>query len=110
MARDVAACIDDKLAAMDGVVRAHADADLDPWIRRSAIKRGFEVLSEASLHIPDELKATEHGIAWRQIAGIGNILRHDYDGTDLGILTEAIARRFPHVRAAPLRIRKRLGG
>lgn len=45
---------------------------------RQLVERNLEIISEASRRIADELKATEPDIPWRDIAGIGNILRQDY--------------------------------
>lgn len=66
-----------------------------------AVERNVEIISEASRHIPEDLKALRPDIPWRQIADIGNVLRHAYDGIDdraiwntvstqLGILKEAV--------------------
>jgi uncharacterized protein with HEPN domain len=49
------------------------------WSTKHACERGIEIISEASRHIPDDLKATEPNIPWRQIAGIGNVFRHGYE-------------------------------
>jgi uncharacterized protein with HEPN domain len=38
-----------------------------------------EIISEASRHLPNELKARHPHIPWRKVAGIGNILRHNYE-------------------------------
>lgn len=51
---------------------------------RDAIERNIERISEASRRLPDDLKAGYPSIPWRDIAGIGNVLRHGYD---------AVARR-----------------
>lgn len=53
---------------------------------RAAFERFLEILSEASRHIPDDLKARAHTIAWSRIAGIGNHLRHAYHRVDAEIL------------------------
>ena len=45
---------------------------------RSAVERKIEIISEASRHVPMELKTKYPGIPWRKVAGIGNILRHGY--------------------------------
>jgi len=51
----------------------------DNWALHSAVERGVEVISEASRHLPADIKAREPGIDWKKIAGVGNVLRHDYD-------------------------------
>ncbi len=45
----------------------------------AAIKRYIERLSEASRHVPADLKALQPQIEWRGAADVGNVLRHTYD-------------------------------
>jgi len=42
-----------------------------------AVTRCLEIISEASRRLPDELKARYPEISWRQMAGAGNVYRHD---------------------------------
>lgn len=46
---------------------------------RRAAERCIEIVSEASRRLPPDLKDRHPEIPWPQIAGIGNVLRHDYD-------------------------------
>ncbi len=55
-------------------------------IKKAAVERFIEIVSEASRHIPDDVKQREAQLPWRNIAGIGNILRHAYHDTDPAIL------------------------
>jgi uncharacterized protein with HEPN domain len=48
------------------------------WVTRDAVERNLERISEASRHIPSELKAQHKSIPWRAVASLGNVLRHDY--------------------------------
>jgi uncharacterized protein with HEPN domain len=43
-----------------------------------AVTRCLEIISEASRRLPDELKARHPSIPWKEIAGAGNVYRHDY--------------------------------
>jgi uncharacterized protein with HEPN domain len=45
---------------------------------RRAVERSIEIISEASRHVPDDLKARHPQIPWRRVAGAGNVLRHGY--------------------------------
>jgi len=55
-------------------------------VKRAAFERFLEILSEASRHIPEELKVDEPDIPWSRIADIGNHLRHAYHKVDFEIL------------------------
>ncbi len=62
---------------MAGVTIDAFEAD---WRKRWLVERGVEIISEASRHLSDELKARHPQIPWPKVAGIGNILRHEYEG------------------------------
>ena len=59
------------------------DLYADPDVR-AAFERYLEVASEASRHIPEDLK-TQYGpdIPWRKVADLGNVLRHTYHKSDV---------------------------
>jgi uncharacterized protein with HEPN domain len=48
----------------------------DSLMLRLAVERLLEIISEASRHIPSEMKAAEPQINWRRLADLGNWLRH----------------------------------
>ena len=62
-------------AEMSGVPLEYFEND---WRRRWIVERGIEIISEASRRLPAEMKARYPEIPWRKVAGIGNILRHEY--------------------------------
>jgi uncharacterized protein with HEPN domain len=55
------------------------DAFEADWRKRWLVERGVEIVSEASRHLTDELKARHPEIPWPKVAGIGNVLRHEYE-------------------------------
>jgi uncharacterized protein with HEPN domain len=73
-----------------------------------AVERCVEIVSEATRHIPDHFKSRYPEIAWRQIAGIGNVLRHAYDIVDQQIIWEVATVHFPQLRAVVLELKARL--
>jgi len=54
----------------------------DDFLVGIGVERLLGIISEASRHIPSELKAKESVINWRELADLGNWLRHAYHRTD----------------------------
>jgi uncharacterized protein with HEPN domain len=72
---DIVEAIDLINAEMAGVsIRTFEPDKRKRWI----VERGIEIISEASRHLGDEGKTRHPEIPWSQVAGIGNVLRHDY--------------------------------
>lgn len=44
-----------------------------------AVTRCLEIISEASRRLPDDLKSRHPHLPWADIAGAGNVYRHDYE-------------------------------
>ena len=57
--------------------------------KRWLVERGIEIISEASRRLPDELKARHPEIPWSKVAGIGNVLRHEYERIAYDVLRPA---------------------
>lgn len=73
-----------------------------------AIERAFEILSEASRHLPTDLKSRYPTLNWRGIADIGNVLRHAYDGVNRFQLWDIMAVDIPVLRSVVLKELERL--
>ena len=79
----------------------------EDWVVRHAVQRGIEIISEASRRLPGTLTATEPGIPWPKIAGMGNILRHEYHKVQDEIIWEVVETHLPPLKAAILRMLER---
>jgi uncharacterized protein with HEPN domain len=49
------------------------------WVTRDAVERNLERISEASRHVPTDLRARHPNVGWRLVADLGNVLRHAYE-------------------------------
>jgi uncharacterized protein with HEPN domain len=63
-----------------------------------AVTRCLEIISEASRRVPDDLKARHPSIAWKDIAGAGNIYRHDYEDVAEQHVWDAVQIDLPPLR------------
>ncbi len=58
--------------------------------KRWLVERGSEIISEASRRLPAAMKARHAGIPWRKVAGIGNVLRHEYQDAAPDVLWHVV--------------------
>ena len=65
-----------------------------------AVTRCLEIISEASRRLPEDLKARHPLIGWKNMAGAGNIYRHDYEDIDPTLVWEAVLLDLPPLQAA----------
>ncbi len=81
-ARSIIARLTDIVEAIERIRGTLGDASLETfegdWRKQWLVERGVEIVSEASRHLPHELKARHPEIPWQKVAGVGNVLRHDY--------------------------------
>jgi uncharacterized protein with HEPN domain len=81
-ARSLAPRLTDIIEAVAHIRSETADMSLEAfeadWRKQWLVERGVEIISEASRHLTDELKARHPDIPWPKVAAIGNVLRHDY--------------------------------
>jgi uncharacterized protein with HEPN domain len=63
-----------------------------------AVTRCLEIISEASRRLPDDLKTRHPAIAWKQMAGAGNVYRHDYEDVAAQFVWDTVQRALPSLR------------
>src|SRR2546429_3749 len=83
-------------------VRRAAGFDRAPFKRDVktvyAVTRCLEIISEASRRLPDDLKARHPAIGWKQMAGAGNVYRHDYEDVAAEFVWETVERALLPLR------------
>jgi uncharacterized protein with HEPN domain len=99
---DLLSRLEDIRDASDEALRFTADTTYDRYLAdalmRRAVERCIEIVSEASRHIPPELKARHPEMPWRSIADIGNVLRHGYQMVDHWIIWSVVQDHLPALR------------
>jgi uncharacterized protein with HEPN domain len=74
------------------------DALRDDLRTTYAVTRCLEIISEASRRLPDELKARYSSIAWKNMAGAGNVYRHDYEDVAVSFVWVVLQDHLPSLR------------
>lgn len=79
---DVPSRLEDILDAIADIQNFVSGKSFDDYQRdtmlRLAMERCVEIISEASRHVPSDLKASHPAVPWQNVADIGNVLRHAY--------------------------------
>jgi len=104
MRRKIQPALRDILDAINGIERVITGKGFDDfeadWLLRRGVERAIEIISEASRRIPPELQALRPEIPWRDVATIGNILRHEYQSTSGKIIWNVVKEDLPTLKAA----------
>jgi len=73
--------------------------DFDSFVKNEmaydAVLRNLEIIGEAAKHIPDEVRRRYPDIAWREMAGLRDILTHAYFGLDDEVLWDIVQNEVP---------------
>jgi uncharacterized protein with HEPN domain len=92
---DILYHIDMAMRFVEGLDREKFKADIRSVY---AVTRCLEIISEASRRLPADLKARHPGIAWKQMAGAGNVYRHDYEDVAAQLVWETVEQALPPLR------------
>lgn len=110
MSRDYRLYLDDIIEAMEKIIRYSADLTLEDFIKDEktvdAVIRNFTIIGEAAKNIPDEIKAGQPGVPWKEMAGIRDKLVHQYFGVKYDVLWKTIRNRLPQIKPQIISILK----
>ncbi len=62
---------------------------------QDAVIRRIEIIGEAAKNLPDDVKKKHTDIEWKKIAGMRDVLIHEYFGIDLELTWEVVKRDIP---------------
>lgn len=94
---DIAENIGLALSFVEGLDETAFAADFKSYY---AVVRCLEIISEASRKLSDELKARHPELPWKQIAGSGNIYRHDYGNVAQSMVWITLQKDLPLLKTA----------
>lgn len=89
----------DMVEAIDRVRGIVADLTIEAfetdWQKQWLVERGVEIISEASRRLNNDFKARHPEIPWPKVAGIGNVLRHDYENIAAPVMWTLVRDDLP---------------
>ncbi len=65
------------------------------WEKQWVVERGIEIIFEASRHLTEALKLRHPEIQRRKVAGVGNVLRHDYGDIAAPVIWGIVKEELP---------------
>lgn len=100
--RELADYLADILAALTEVDQFIAGMTFEEFVEDrktiNAVIRSLEVLGEATKHIPASFRNKHPDIPWNKMAGMRDVLIHDYMGVDLMTVWKVAKERLPEIR------------
>lgn len=81
------------------------DRFLESTMIQDAVIRNVEIIGEITKRISSEFRTYHHEVPWRQMAGIRDVLVHDYDSIDLDIVWNVIAIELVKIKEILLDIK-----
>ncbi len=71
-----------------------------------AVIRNFEIIGEASNHVPLVIQNAHPHIPWRRVIGLRNVLIHEYFGVDANAVWQTVHIDLPKLKQQLLAIIK----
>jgi uncharacterized protein with HEPN domain len=99
MQRDYRAYLEDILEAAGAAREFVAGMGKDELTKdrrtRDAVVRNLEIIGEAAKKLPAQMRPDHPEVEWKKIAGLRDILVHDYFGIDMDIVWDIVQNKLP---------------
>ncbi len=97
LVKDIAEAIRRITAYLNGVGKERFFADI---MIQDAVIRNLEIIGEATKKISEEYREQHADIPWREMAGLRDVLIHNYGSVDLYIVWKTVVSDIPQLGEA----------
>jgi uncharacterized protein with HEPN domain len=88
----------DAIAKIERYTSVERQAFLDQSHWQDATIRQLEIIGEATKRLSPELRSRYSDVPWRRIAGLRDVLIHDYMGVDLDAVWQVTQKDLPALK------------
>jgi len=89
------------LDAIDKIKRYTANMDFEQYQSESmvidSVNMNLSIIGEAARNIPDEVQDQYPAIDWRNVAGLRNIITHEYFRLNLARIWDVVENNLPEL-------------
>lgn len=100
--RDSQVYLEDILDAINNIENYTKDLTYEGFVRDrktvDAVIRNFEIIGEATKHVPLTMRREYPNVPWKDMAGMRDKLIHGYFGVQLEVIWKTVNERLPAVR------------
>lgn len=100
--RDFQVYVEDIIDAIDSIEEYTEELTYERFVKDKktvdAVVRNFEIIGEATKHIPERDRKEYPSVPWRDMAGMRDRLIQGYFGVNLDVVWKTIKERLPIVK------------
>ncbi len=102
MPREYEDYLGDLLDAIEKIQNFTKDLELEGFKQddktKFAVIRGLEIIGEATKHISEEVRIKYPDVPWKEMAGMRDVLAHDYFGVDEETVWLTAKEKIPQLK------------